>query len=395
MGSDFSIYSVLLNIPNLAIEHVEIGEKRLNIECKIVSTRAQICPDCQCEVYKKTPKYRRVLRDLDISGRQVILHLLVHQYLCDCTRRFSEGFDFVSSGKSYTKRQAKWVFEMSAKQSHLQVGTLVDMSHKTVERICYDNLKIERIDWSKIRRIGLDEFAFKKGHKDFITIIVDLDTQKIIDILEYRDKASLRIYFQRLGSSICNKVEDFCSDMWGPFQDLAKELFPNALIHIDRFHWTIYLNKTVDNFRKKLRKENKDTEAFKRLKWKLIKRAEKLSISEEKDLERAFEIAPKLEEVYEMKNTFQAIFDNDFSYNFAVEQVELWIAHARVLNNKYLDEFIAFFERHRTNILNYFKNRITSAAVEGKNNLLRTIKRFTFNMSNFENFRRRVFMFNT
>ena len=95
-----------------------------------------------------------------------------------------------------------------------------------------------------------------------------------------------------------------------------------------------------------------------------------------------------------MKNTFQAIFDTDFSYNFAVKNIDAWIEHATTLDNKHLTNFIAFFERHRTNILNYFHIRITSAAVEGKNNLLRTIKRYTFNMSNFVNFKRRVLAFN-
>ena len=76
-----------------------------------------------------------------------------------------------------------------------------------------------------------------------------------------------------------------------------------------------------------------------------------------------------------MKNTFQAIFDTNFSYEFAVENIDNWIEHAKMLNNKYLTKFIELFERHRTNILNYFHNRIASAAVEGKNNLLRTIKR--------------------
>jgi len=322
------------------------------------------------------------------------LHLLVHQYLCDCGRTISEKFDFVASGKSYTKRQAKWVFEMSAKQSHLQVAALVDMCHKTVERICHNQIENREVTWSKTRRIGIDEFAFKKGHKDFIVILVDLDRNEIIEILEERGKDFLRCYFEGLGETVCARVEDYCSDMWGPFQDLAKELFPNATVHIDRFHWTVHLNKVLDNFRKQLRRENKDESAFKNLKWKLIKRHENLNKTEKKDLQEAFKIAPELEEVYEMRNTFQAIFDTDFSYDFAVSQVDLWIEHAAFLKNKYLDKFVELFGRHRNNILNYFKNRISSAAVEGKNNLLRTIKRFTFNMSNFQNFRRRVFAFN-
>lgn len=143
-----------------------------------------------------------------------------------------------------------------------------------------------------------------------------------------------------------------------------------------------------------MRKENKDIEAFKRLKWKLIKGKAKLSSTDKEDLNAAFKIAPELEKVYEMKNMFQAIFDAKFSYDLALQQVSIWKTNATALKNEHIDKFITFFERHEDNILNYFKRPITSAVVEGKNNLLRTIKRFTFNMTNFEHFKARVFNFN-
>lgn len=393
MPSDLAFYTVLLNIPQLQVERVEIETKEIHFYCKVNQNESQECPVCRTKNQKKTPKYQRKVRDLDISGRKVFLHLQVHQFFCDCGRTYSEQFDFAESGKSYTKRQAKWIFELSARQSHTQVGALTDTHHKTVERICYKQVAERNIDWTKIQRIGIDEFAFKKGHKDFIVILIDLDTHRIIDLLECRSKAFVRAYFKELGSELCERVTDFCSDMWGPFQDLAAELFPNASIHIDRFHWTVHLNKAVDAFRKELRRENKDEDAFKKLKWKLIKRSEKLSETEKKDLKIAFDKSPELEEIYQMKNTFQAIFDNDFSVEFASTQIDLWIKHAKILDNSYLTTFIELFERHRTNILNYFKNRITSGVVEGKNNLLRTVKRMTFNMSNFSHFKQRVFAF--
>lgn len=117
--------------------------------------------------------------------------------------------------------------------------------------------------------------------------------------------------------------------MWGPFQDLAKELFKNATIHIDRFHWTKHLNDVLDDFRKELRRKNKDESAYENLKWKLIKRYENLTETEKEELQNVFNLAPELEEIYQMRNTFQAIFDNDFSYDFAVSQVDLWVDYSK------------------------------------------------------------------
>lgn len=388
-----SIYSSIINLPNLLIEEVNLSEKEIEIFCKMESSSEEVCPSCENKTSKVKQEYRRKISDLRISGRKVVLHLLVRQYNCDCGRTFSECFDFVEPNKSYTKRQAKWIFELSAQQSHVQVGALLDFSHKTVERICYREVRKDKVDWSSVRRIGIDEFAFRKGHKDFITVIVDLDTHAIIDILPQRHKSFLRSYFQEVGEEICNKVESFCSDMWGPFQDLGKELFPNAKIHVDRFHWTVHLNKVLDNMRKQLRREDKENEVFKLLKWKLIKRKENLSEQEQIDISKAFECAPQLEEIYQMRNTFQAIFDNTFSFEFGKEQIEHWLIHAELINNKHLNKFIELFNRHKDNILNYFKERISTGAVEGTNNLLRTVKRFTFNMTNFLNFKYRVLAF--
>ncbi len=394
MRLDLDIYTGILNIPNLKVEKIEYSEKEINLYCKIEKECAETCPSCKKKVKNKRGKYRREVKDLGISGRKVILHLLVHQYACeDCDRTFSEQFDFVEKNKSYTKRQAKWIFEMSAQQSHYRTAALTGFSHKTIERICYNELISREVNWSKIKRIGLDEFAFKKGHKDFITVIIDLDSHQIIDILEERSKAFLRAYFQGLGEAFCSQIEDFCSDMWGPFQDLAKEIFPNANIHIDRFHWTVHLNKVLDSERKSIRKENKTEEIYKRLKWKLIKRPENLNEQEIEDLEKAFNLNPELESLYEMRNTFQAIFDSNFSYDFGKKQVEHWLTQANFLKNKHLDKFTALLERHKDNILNYFRNRISSGAVEGMNNLLRTVKRFTFNMTNFQHFKFRVFAY--
>jgi len=393
MQEDYSIYETLLNIPNLTVERIELAKKRLDIYCKIEQKESQACPSCQLSIAKRRPKYRRIVRDLDVSGRKVFLHLLVHQYDCECGRTFSEIFDFALPSKSYTNRQAKYVFELSAKQSHLQAAAISDMSHKTVERICYSQVSSNQYDWSKVKRIGIDEFSFKKGHKDYITVLINLDTHEIIDILEKRDKSYLRSYFQGLPDGICNQIEEFCSDMWGPFQDLGKELFPNALIHVDRFHWTNHLNKVLDGFRKKLRRDDKDQAVFKGLKWKLIKRSNKLNEQDKKELQAAFELSPELEILHKMRDDFQSIFDNETSYEWAVFKVNIWLEKAKKLENKYLNKFTDLFNRHKINILNYCKTRLSSGAVEGTNNLLRTVKRFTFNMSNFQNFKMRVFAY--
>lgn len=393
-----SIYEDLLRLPNLKVNQVTSAEKEIHIYCEV--NESGKCPSCGALSNSVNQRYERVVRDLDISGRKVFLHLLSKQYECEnCGRTHSQVFSFVSKGKSYTDRQAKWIFEMCKKQSHTEVGSLLDINAKTVENIFYAqaNQQVQGVDWSRIRRIGIDEFSFKKGHKDFILILVDLETHEIIALLPFRDKANIISFFKSLGDDFCNQIEVYSSDMWQPFLDIASEIFPNATTVIDRFHWTKHLNKVVDSARKDLRKQDKENEAFKNLKWTLIKRPEHLNEKEKEQLEQAItaagafeEIAP-LKKLYEMKNELISIFDSHLSFELGKLEVELWMKKAEIIGNKHLDKFVNLLRRNSNNIINYFKDRVSNGVVEGSNNLLRTIKRFTFNMTNFEHFRARVF----
>ncbi len=50
----------------------------------------------------------------------------------------------------------------------------------------------------------MDELAIKKGHRDYVTVIVDLERIEIVDILEYREQAKLIGYFKNKWTE-CNK----------------------------------------------------------------------------------------------------------------------------------------------------------------------------------------------
>ena len=108
------------------------------------------------------------------------------------------------------------------------------------------------------------------------------------------------------------------------------------------------------------------------------------------DLELAFQASPELAKLYDFRNKLQAIFDSNYSFKEAQEKVEAWLVAAQQIGNTYLNKFIDLFQGHRIDIMNYFKERVSNGVVEGTNNLLRTIKRITFNMTNFDHFRARV-----
>jgi len=128
-------YEELLNLPDLRVLKVEKEGKKIILKAESISTTSQ-CPQCLRDCHEVHQRTKREVRDLDISGKEVWLHLRVKQYVCSiCHRYFNEQFDWIAPNKSYTKRQSKWIFELCAKQPFTEAAALVNMNHKTVERL--------------------------------------------------------------------------------------------------------------------------------------------------------------------------------------------------------------------------------------------------------------------
>lgn len=392
------VYEILLNLPNLKVDSLALSSKTISINCHL-DLASDTC-SCCLKPIRNFKSYRtHKLRDLDISGREVHLVVRVKQFYCaDCNCYFTQTIPFADSNKSHTHRQEKWIFELSRKQPLSEVGAILNINSKTVERIFYANTLPDGDErYEGVTHLGIDELSWRKGKKDYICCLTNLKTGETVDILRTRNKEALIAHFQgiKLKNNVdfCQQIKVISCDFWGPFLDIGKTQFPNADVVGDRFHFTMYINKVLDQERKALRKAFPEQELYKNIKWLLYRKMDTLSVEEKINLNKTFEITPQLEELYMLKNTFCNIFDMDISVQNAMNQITEWVEYAQTVTNSFLQDFVAFFKRQTIPITNYFKHKISNAVTEGNNNILRTVKRFTFNMTNFDHFRARCFAF--
>lgn len=393
MENEHKIYENLLGFSVLEITKVELSSTQVDIYCQ-AKQQGGICPSCLTLCKRVKRSYTRVIRDLDLLGRKVFLHLASRQFYCeDCERYFSESFEFVRKNSIVTRRQEKWIFEMCKKQNTKEVAALVGMGYHQVETIFYNyaEQKLKAEDrYGQVVRLGIDEIALRKGHKSYACVLVDLDRGWIIDILPSRDKKFLINHFKSKRQDFLDQIEIVTCDMWEAYANVAKELFKNAIVVIDRFHWMKYLNKAVDAQRKLERTLKPEEALFKGLKWKLIKNKNTLSEEETELLKHVFKKAPELEQVYELKNYFQAIFNCNFSKGYAKKQIQFWRNFAEKLDNKFIQKFIKTYTNWEELILNYFDGRYSNGMVEGLNNSIKTIKRQAYGLLNFDHFKIRI-----
>ena len=80
-------------------------------------------------------------------------------------------------------------------------------------------------------------------------IAQDFDSNKILAILDGRTQATIRNHFLRYSRQVWNSVKIITMDMFSPYYDIARKLFPSAKIVLGRFHIVQHLQeKKTEHF---------------------------------------------------------------------------------------------------------------------------------------------------
>jgi transposase len=367
--------------------------KVITIECQ-VKKASDNCPNCYQISNTVNQYYYRILRDLNMGIRHVYLHVKMRQFYCQsCNRYYSETLDFADLNKEHTHRQTDYMFCLARKQSYTEVAAIVDVSPKTIERLVLSECE-KIIDlpnrYAQVRRLGIDEHSHRKGKGNYLCVLTDLDRGTILDLLPNRKKETLVAHFQGIGQEFCNQITDVACDYWDAYISTSKVCFPNAQIILDRFHVTKLLNQPLDDFRKKLRKTHKDNPNYKKLKWILYKQYHTLSDKQLDDLDLAFADSPDLEKYYRIREDFHHILDNSSSVENALLSIQKWTDKLKKNGITLFDSFVKTLTKTKAYVANYVKDYLSNAVTEGLNNLIRSVRRTAFGMTNFQNLRLRV-----
>ena len=150
------------------------------------------------------------------------------------------------------------------------------VSPKTVERILRSyTYEVNPYTYQLPECLLVDKFKGTKDcHTKFCFIFSDGETGKIIDILNDRRNFAIKDHFLHFNLENRCRVKYVVMDMNASYPYAIKEIFPNAEIIIDRFHIVQQLNRTLNNKRIQVMKEqkNKESRHYTKLKryWKFV-----------------------------------------------------------------------------------------------------------------------------
>jgi transposase len=182
-------------------------------------------------------------------------------------------------------------------------------------------------------------------------------------------------------------------DLYSPFKRVIKDKFYNATIVADNFHFTRIVMKALDELRLNLWRNTKGKEKiyFKYLKHSLMKDSSKAKLKDLEKLYYAFELSPILKYAYHLKQDFLDIKKKD-TFEEKEKAFKKWLDKAETSTINEFKTPVKTLRQWHEYISNSFKLNLSNGPVEGKNNLIKTLKRISFGFKNLNNFRARILL---
>lgn len=369
------------------------GVIRFNIE---QNADTFFCANCGSQQVKKAGLTPRQFHTLPIGGKPVYIDLSIQRLWCaGCGKTRQAKVAFAEEGRSYTHAFERYVLDLCQHMTikdvanHLGVGW--DMVKDIQKRRLQIRFKKPRL--RHLKHLAIDEISIGRGHR-YLTVVLDLDKGAVVFVGEGKGADSLLPFWKRLNSSHA-RIKAVATDMSPAYTAAVRDHLPKAIHVFDRFHVVKLFNEKFSLFRQELQREAEgplQKAVLKGTRWLLLKNPENLEDErdERKRLEKALALNKPLATVYYMKEDLRQIWDQN-DQRTAEAFMDDWIARARVSGIRMLQKFAETLVEHRCGILNYYKCPITTAALEGTNNKIRTMQRQAYGFRDHEFFKLKIF----
>lgn len=350
------------------------------------------CPHCGSEKVIKYGKQYRDIHSLPIGGKQTYLSLTIQRFQCkDCEKVYQADVPFTHGSVSYTYRFSRYVLDllrlgMTIKDVafHLGVGwDMVKDIHKHYLKQKYSYVSIK-----KVKRIGIDEFAVRKGHV-YKTIVVDLDTGHIVYVGDGKGSDALDDFWKKVKRQGA-KIELVTSDMSAAYIYSVITNAPDAVHVFDKFHVVKLVHEAVDKVRRSIWRQETDLEKrdlIKGTRWMLL--SKNLDRYDDKQKERFHNILATNEplfKAYYLKEDIDQIWMQS-NKEEAEKQLQYWCDRAKESKLPAMVKCANSLLSHRTGILAWYDAKVTNAILEGTNNKIKVLKRKAYGYRDDEYFK--------
>lgn len=202
----------------------------------------------------------RTIKDVHLGAFKVILKVKIPRIVCPkCGRTKWLNPAFKHPFHRITMRLYSEIVQLlDLGVSHIdlsKIAEIVGVEADIVRDLDKARLKelFKDIPLNNVRYIAIDEISIKKHH-NYVSVIIDAQTRRLLYACYGRKKDDLRPFFERLEElGLIDNIKGAVMDGNCGYQNLVKELCPNAKIVLDLFHCIQQYNHEVaDSVRQEL-----------------------------------------------------------------------------------------------------------------------------------------------
>jgi len=379
------------------VERVKLDVAKQHVEVQVGHPAGQrfACPECGRELGVYDHQAERVWRHLDSCQFLTYLHARTPRVSCPEHGVRQVTLPWAQAGSRFTNLFEALAIDVllaaNVKRAAAILRITWDEAWHLMERAVIRGRAVKGNEMPE--QMGVDEKAIAKGHR-YMTLVCDLEEATVEYIGEDRKEASLAAYFEVFPEEEREKIKAISLDMWPAYINACRNNVPGAdqKMVFDRFHIMRHVIDAVDKVRKQehkaLMKTGDDTLTRSKYLWltnpenmtdKARDRFDELKAMELKTA-RAWALKEALRELWSYKSQAWATKFWKRWY--------FWATHSRLVP---MIEAAKLIARHLTNVLTYFKHRITNAVAEGLNSKIATVQKRACGYRNPNNFKIAVY----
>jgi transposase len=382
------VWARLLGVEQAVVESVEFD---VDVDAVVVSMRPGKGASRRCGwCARRCPRYdggagRRRWRAMDVGQLRAFVEADAPRVSCPQHGVVVAAVPWARHGAGHTRSFDELAAWLVRHTSRTAVGQLLRIAWRTVgaivTRVVADADAAAGDRLAGIRRIGIDEISYKRGHR-YLVVVVDHDTGRLLWAGEGRTKKTLAAFFDLLGDDRCAAIELVSADGADWIADVVGLRCPNAKLCLDPFHVVSWASHALDLVRREVwnaaRRAGQKTlaQGLSRSRYALWKNPEDLTANQQNKLAWITKTNHKLYRAYLLKEQLRQVFAPGGANRIVL--LDAWLGWASRSRIEPFVDLARRIRRYRNDIANTLTHKLTNALVEAVNTKIRLLTRIAF-----------------
>lgn len=392
------VWRALLGVEKTVVEDVVFDEDDELVVVHVRPVRAARgrCGVCRRRCGRYDPgEGRRRWRALDLGTVRTFLEADAPRVSCAEHGVVVAHVPWARHGAGHTIAFDETVAWLATKSSKSAVTELMRIAWRTVgsiiTRVWADVEALgDRLDG--LTRIGIDEISYKRGYR-YITVVVDHDSGRLLWAAPGRDRATLRRFFDLLGTERSALITHVSADQADWIAEVVTERCPQAVQCADPFHVVKWATEALDEVRRQAWNDARrsgptrgkgrgrrdaagDARRLKNARYALWKNPDNLTGRQRDKLAWIAKTDPRLHRAYLLKEGLRFVFA--VKGQAGKQALDRWLSWARRCR---IDAFVNLARRItavRARIDATLDHGLSNALIESVNTKIRLITRVAF-----------------